>query len=126
MSKIVLDTSVIFALLNGERIEMALPDLRWASMSAVNIAEVWTRLAEGSAAARQSGTRLLGFLKEMVPFTHEQAQLAGELQMAPGVKGISLGDRACLALALSTGAEVYTADRIWSRLNLPCTVHLIR
>jgi ribonuclease VapC len=117
---------VIFALLKNEPINMELPDLRWATMSTVNIAEVWTKLAEGDEAARRAGGLLLSLLREIVPFTEDHARLAGELQMQAGVKGISLGDRACLALALSTGAEVYTADRVWARLKLPCSIHLIR
>ena len=126
MSNVVFDASVIFALLRGEPIAISLPDLRWATMSTVNIAEVWTKLAEGDDAARHAGSLLLELLREIVPFTEDHARLAGELQMQPGVRGVSLGDRACLALALSTGAEVYTADRIWARLKLPCSIHLIR
>lgn len=117
---------MIFAILKNERIEMPLPDLRWATMSAVSVAEVWTKLTAGTDGSRQAGIKLLGFLREIAPFTADQARLAGELQMQPGVKGISLGDRACLALALSSGAEVYTADKIWARLKLPCAIHLIR
>jgi PIN domain nuclease of toxin-antitoxin system len=40
--------------------------------------------------------------------------------------GLSLGDRACLALGIALGAEVYTAERVWAQLQLPCAVHLIR
>jgi ribonuclease VapC len=126
VSNIVFDTSVILALLKNERVDMELPNLRWAAISAVNVAELWTKFAEGDEATRGSGIYLLESLREVVPFTAEQARLAGELQMQPGVKGLSLGDRACLALALSTGAEVYTGDRVWSRLKLPCTIHQIR
>lgn len=126
MSGIVLDSSVILALLKGERSEVAIPELRWATMSTVNVAEVLTILAGGEEAVRRTGLLLLETLREIAPFTEQHARLAGELQMQPGVKGILLGDRACLALALSTGAEIYTGDRIWSRLKLPCTIHQIR
>ena len=126
MSNIVFDSSVVLALLKGEEITLNLPDLRWATMSTVNVAEVWTKLSQGNETARSSGIYLIDSLRDVVPFTREQAQLAGELQMLPGVKGISLGDRACLSLAIATDAEVYTADRTWSRLNLPCVLHLIR
>ena len=40
--------------------------------------------------------------------------------------GLSLGDRACLALGIALDVEIYTADRLWAQLNLPCSIHLIR
>jgi PIN domain nuclease of toxin-antitoxin system len=40
--------------------------------------------------------------------------------------GLSLGDRACLALALELNAPVYTADRAWKNLNLGIRIHVIR
>jgi ribonuclease VapC len=114
------------AILKGEPIDLPLPDIRWASMSAVNVAEVWTLLATSDPASQFAAEKLLNLLRRIAPFTEDQARLAGALQREPGVKGLSLGDRACLALAILTGAEVYTADHAWSRLNLPCTIHQIR
>ena len=38
----------------------------------------------------------------------------------------SLGDRACLALGISLGAPVYTADKSWKQLKLPIRIHVIR
>ena len=126
VSNIVFDSSVLLALLQKERTDAPVPDLRWAVMSAVNVAEVWTKLSGYDEKASASGEYLLKLLRGIEPFTEEQARLTGELQVQPGVKGLSLGDRACLALAITVGAEVYTADRVWSRLELPCRIHLIR
>lgn len=126
VANIVFDSSVLLALLKQETYTIDLPDLRWASMSAVNVAEVWTKLAEEDRAAREAGTHLIGLLRDISSFTPQQARLAGELQTHPGVRGLSLGDRACFALALTTGAQVYTADKVWSRVHLPCSIHQIR
>jgi len=126
VSNIVYDSSVLIALLKGERIDLPLPDIRWATMSAVNIAEVWTLLANSDAAGRAAAEEILKYLRAIAPFSEEQARLAGALWLEPGVKGLSLGDRSCLSLAILTGAEVYTADRAWARLNLPCVIHQIR
>ena len=126
MANIVFDASVVLALLYGERMRTAPPNLRWASMSAVNAAEVWTKLAGGNDAEQRAGLYLLESLREIVPFTVDQAKVSGDLQLEPGVQGLSLGDRACLSLALSIGADVFTADRVWSRLKLPCAVHCVR
>jgi PIN domain nuclease of toxin-antitoxin system len=41
-------------------------------------------------------------------------------------RGLSLGDRACIALALRERATIMTADRVWAELDPPCKVELIR
>jgi PIN domain nuclease of toxin-antitoxin system len=60
------------------------------------------------------------------PFTFAQARVAGELTAKTKSAGLSLGDRACLALALELGAEVYTTDRAWARVDVGCKVNLLR
>ena len=40
--------------------------------------------------------------------------------------GLSLGDRACLALAKSQGGLVLTADRVWATLDIGVEIELIR
>jgi ribonuclease VapC len=40
--------------------------------------------------------------------------------------GLSLGDRACLALALTRGEPAVTADRQWAQLDLGIRIELIR
>ena len=40
--------------------------------------------------------------------------------------GLSLGDRACLALGLVLNQPVITADRQWSQLNLNLEFRVIR
>ena len=113
------------ALLWGEPVTNPnLPDLRWASMSAVNVAEVCTLLEDADDMARDSGLRMLGFLRTIEPFTDAQAHIAGQLRRFG--KNISLGDRACMALAVDIGADIYTADRAWLSLDIGLTIHLIR
>src|SRR6516162_11775931 len=40
--------------------------------------------------------------------------------------GLSLGDRAYLALGIALHAPVYTADRAWKGLKLDVPIHVIR
>ena len=40
--------------------------------------------------------------------------------------GLSLGDRACLALAIQRKAAVYTTDAAWKNLNLGIEINVIR
>ena len=62
----------------------------------------------------------------LAPFTPAQAELAGALWKHTRSLGLALGDRACLALGLEQGAAVYTADRVWTRLDLGVAVRSIR
>lgn len=113
------------ALLLGEPITNTdLPHPRWASMSTVNVAEVWTLLADRDELARLSGLQTLSLLRTIEPFTDAQARIAGDFRRFG--KNISLGDRACMALAVDIGADIYTADRAWLGLDIGLPIHLIR
>ena len=59
-------------------------------------------------------------------FTTEQAKLAGSLIAQTGALGLSLGDRACLALGITLQAPIYTADKSWKNLRLGVHIHLVR
>jgi PIN domain nuclease of toxin-antitoxin system len=52
--------------------------------------------------------------------------LVGDLVAQTRQLGLSLGDRACLALALSLKAPIYTADKSWKKLKLAVRIHVIR
>jgi PIN domain nuclease of toxin-antitoxin system len=72
------------------------------------------------------GQRLAAAGVEMVPFQAEDAALAASLRPKTDPLGLSLGDRACLALALARGVPVLTADRQWGSLDLGIDIRLIR
>lgn len=61
-----------------------------------------------------------------VAFTETQARVAGSLVAETRHLGLSLADRACLALALELKAPVCTADKIWKKLHLAVAVPVIR
>lgn len=127
MSKYVLDASAILALLNAEEgsqlVENFLPE---SIISAINLAEVVTRLSvlrmpEGEI---RTVLNLLGL--EIIPFDEGQAFAAGLLSSYTRPFGLSLGDRACLALARINQATAITADRVWKNLELGIEITLIR
>lgn len=60
------------------------------------------------------------------PFTLSQSELAAELWEKTRLHGLSLADRACLALALEKKLPVLTADQSWSQLDIDVEVQLIR
>ena len=93
-------------------------------MSTVSLAEVYSKLNEWGIAHQDRW--LIAAIDRIEPFSLSQARIAGDLLKRTAGAGLSLGDRACLALALELGAEVYTTDRAWMRVNVGCKVHLLR
>ena len=127
MSEVVLDASVLIAIFKNEQFEENVLDvIEGAVMGAANYAEVWTKLHDFGLTDSSQVEAVFGLLGRIEPFTVSQARLAADLRLATKHAGLSLGDRACLALALEIGGEVYTADRPWSRVDVGCVIHLIR
>jgi len=128
VSKVVLDASAILALLNREPgTEMLTPELlNYATCSTVNLAEVQSKLVSLGGAADEAWDDALSPLRESAAFTEEHAKIAGNLVVHTRVLGLSLGDRACLALAIALKAPVYTADKSWKKLKLDVRIHVIR
>jgi len=128
MNKIVLDASALLALLNQEPgSETLTPELlSGAAISTVNLAEVHSKLVSRGLSPDDAWEAALGPIREAVPFTAEHARLVGDLVAQTLPLGLSLGDRACLALGLDLTAPVYTADKSWKKLKLGPRIHVIR
>jgi PIN domain nuclease of toxin-antitoxin system len=63
---------------------------------------------------------------DITPLDHLLAARVGTLRQGTRESGLSLGDRACLALAEQLGVPAVTADRAWASLDLGVEVVLIR
>ena len=94
--------------------------------STVNLAEVHTKLVARGGDPDEAWEDTLSPVNEIVPFTAEHAKIAGALVAQTRFLGLSLGDRACLALGLALKAPIYTAERSWKRLRLGVKIHVIR
>jgi PIN domain nuclease of toxin-antitoxin system len=127
VSKIVLDASALLALLNDETgadlVRELLPD---ALISTVNLAEVVTRLSLLGMPEDQIREVLTLLALNIEPFDEEQAFRTGLFVAKTHSLGLSLGDRACLALARATGGTAVTADRAWRALDLGVKIQLLR
>jgi PIN domain nuclease of toxin-antitoxin system len=97
-----------------------------AVCSTVNLAEVQSKLVGRGIRPDDAWLVALSPIHDSVPFDDEQAKTAGSLVAQTRSLGLSLGDRACLALALSLHAPVYTADRSWKSLKVGVRIHVIR
>ena len=123
----VLDSSVILAILRGEKGEADAAELvRDAVISAVNVAEVVTKCIEQSFPDDVVVELIDGAGIRIVPFEARHAILAGQLRKRAPKGVLSLGDRACLATAIALDAVAVTADKVWATLDLDCEVELIR
>jgi ribonuclease VapC len=124
---VVLDASALLALLfaepGGERVAGALSR---ACMSAVNLGEVLTRVRRDGHPVGAVLARIEPLGIEWVSFTAADAAQVAELWPATHVLGLSLGARACIALAIQREWRVMTADQAWARLNLGVPIVLIR
>jgi ribonuclease VapC len=128
MNKVVLDASAILAMLNDEPgAEKITPELlSRATTSAVNLAEVQTILVREGGDPDESWALAVDPIPDVEPFTAEQARIAGTLIQKTRSLGLSLGDRACLALAIALNAPVYTTDQLWRKLKLGVPIYLLR
>jgi PIN domain nuclease of toxin-antitoxin system len=128
MNRVVLDASALLAILNQEPgAERLTPELlSAAAISTVNLAEVHGKLVGRGLRSDDAWEAALSPIREAVAFTSEHARLVGDLVAQTRPLGLSLGDRACLALGLSLKAPVYTADKSWKKVKVGARVHVIR
>jgi PIN domain nuclease of toxin-antitoxin system len=130
-NSIVLDASAILAILYEEpgaaKVSELLNDEGILPLaSAVNWCEAHTRLLRDGLEDDEAWKLLADLNLTVVPFEEADAYRAGQLYRRTSALGLSLGDRACLALALKEGAVAWTADRVWKRLKVDVEIELIR
>ena len=121
----VLDASAVLALLQEEpgadEVESLLDS---ALMSSVNLSEVIQKAEQHGVNTEGLEYDLEALGIEFRDFDVGTARPAAELWSKGS--GLSLGDRACLALAASERFPAVTADGRWSKLKLPVDVRVVR
>ena len=129
MYKAVIDASALLAFLKDEKIplnelESLLPKSVISTVNAAEVATVLTRLGMPQEKIENSIEETIG---QIIPFTKEHCLQTAALWEQTKQYGLSLGDRACLALAMHLNLPVYTADKIWAELQIDnITINLIR
>ncbi|WP_374575863.1 type II toxin-antitoxin system VapC family toxin [Phenylobacterium sp.] len=127
MSDLVLDASAVLAWIEaepgGEDVGERLAD---CVISAVNLAEVVAKLIDRGVEPAGAVEIVRAAAFHVEPFDEGLALEAGALRGRTRRHGLSLGDRACLALARREGAAALTADRAWGAVDVGVEVRLIR
>lgn len=127
MASAVLDSSAILALLNEEpgadAVDAVLDE---ALISTVNYAEVVAKLVERGSTSSQAHSALRSFALTTIDFDIHLAHRTGTLRTETIKFGLSVGDRACLALAEREGVPAMTADRSWIGAVAGIEIRLIR
>ncbi len=127
MRDIVFDASALLALLYEEKgADVVLRYLSRAIISSVNFTEVATRMIHKGEPEAEVLPRLDVMGVDVVDYNKSLALQAAIIYPKTKTKGLSLGDRACLALAMTHKLPVLTADRTWKSLKLGVKIEVIR
>lgn len=124
---VVLDSSAILAAIQAETGHEQVLGLQGPFfVSAVNMAEVRTKLVDKGLdfPSAEQAINLVG--ATVVDFGDADAKTCAGLREATRPAGLSLGDRACLALGIAMNTSVVTADRDWAKVQVPVKVVVIR
>ncbi|MEH3122890.1 MAG: type II toxin-antitoxin system VapC family toxin [Sphingomonas phyllosphaerae] len=124
---IVFDSSALLALLFDEAgSDVALPFVRGALLSAVNLDEVLHKCVRRGIDAGAVLDSLRRLEVVIASFDSEQARVSAALHPRAQALCLSFADRACLALGIVHRATVVTADRVWQAFDGDVDVRLIR
>jgi PIN domain nuclease of toxin-antitoxin system len=124
---IALDASALLVFLLRERGQERVGQLLGeACMSTVNFSEVLGRFARAGKDVALIAEKLLETPIELVEFSTAQAVIAAALVPATQAEGLSLGDRACLALAQERRIRAVTADKASRRLDVGIEIETLR
>lgn len=119
-SRVIFDTSALFAIINKEKgYELAESVLAKSSMSSVNVSEVVAVLTRAGLTPRDIREIIEESIPYIIDFDEEIAFTAGVIISESKSLGLSLGDRACIATGMVKGMEIYTADQVWTKLDIP-------
>lgn len=127
MTDYVLDASAVLAVIQeepgAERIEAHLDT---GCISAVNLAEIVGKLQDRGLGDSEIDELIALLDLDTRILDKEGAVFMGKLRQTTKHAGLSLGDRACLALAHSIGATAITMDRAWKSLDIGVAIEVAR
>lgn len=122
-----MDASAILAIIGKESgAEVASKHVAGALVSAVNLAEVFSKTRDMKVTLEAMKWMVEGLRLVSVPADDELAYMIGSLREPTRKLGLSLGDRACLALGIMRRLPIITAENTWAKAGLDVEVVQIR
>lgn len=126
-NKVVLDASALLCLLNDEPgADRVIDVLGHCVIGTVNLAEVVSKLRERGVSQDEVQEALGGLHLDVRPLSSAQALIVGDIRPTTKALGLSLGDRACLALAIDMQAGLYTTDRALAGVDFGIAIINVR
>ena len=122
----ILDASAVLAYLQNEKgkekVELI---LETSAIGRINATEVLTKLIEKGMSFDDAKEAFDNLDLQIIEFDEKQSLKSAELRPLTKHLGLSLGDRCCLALAMTENLPAVAADRNWAALNV-CKIEVIR
>ena len=126
MNECVLDASAVLAILQNERgREMVEARIERSVIGRINFVEILTTLVNKGMLLDAAIEALDSLDLTVIELDRAQSIRIAELRPLTRHLGFSLGDRACLALAIGENATAVTADRNWVGTDV-CQIESIR
>jgi ribonuclease VapC len=127
VTSVVLDASAVLAIVNAEPgADLVRASLSGAIMSAVNYSEVLKKTVERGGTSEAAAAFVRGLSVAVIPFDETLAAVSADLCPQTKQHGLSLADRACLALGIQQNRKVLTSERRMALPTLSIKVKLIR
>jgi len=127
VSEAVLDASALIAFLRNEPgAEKVAEVLGRSCISAVNLAECMGKMVEYGKPLEDVAYQIDRLQIPVIPFDGAHAKIVASLLKPTRKAGLSLGDRACLALAMNLAIPAFTTDSDWGKCKLEVKIVKIR
>lgn len=124
--KVVFDSSAVIALFAKEKgYELITKYLKNAIISTVNLAEIYKYCIDQKDLSKEDCQEIIAMSGiKVIDFDNEQALISAAIYPKTKAFGLSLGDRACIALAINKdNLKVITCDKIWQDIQVD--IHFI-
>ena len=127
-NKIIFDASAVIALLAKEKgFEVIKRHLKNAIISSINISEVYKYCIDKQNLTADECKNIMGISGiKIIDFDEKQALIAADIYPKNKEYGLSLGDRACIALAIEKKHPILTCDKIWEKINIDVKFIMVR
>ena len=114
---VVLDASAVLALLFDEPGAAKVRErIHGGLLGTTNLAEITAKLTDKGVPSEEAARAVTLLGVEVVPFTEAHAHASTLMRPMTRAAGLSLGDRACLALAITRDLPALTAERRWPEI----------